>query len=88
MSQSLSQAQDPFYASIHLAKFSHNTCPLGTRNFTWTHVGSRNDLELLVRRTRVADDYDTLNERLMMKIVAGADVLVLSSFYNWCVDGD
>lgn len=79
MSQLLSQSGDLIYASISIAKFSHNTCPNGTRNFVWSHVANRNDLDLIVRRSRVVDEYGNFNERLVMKIVAGAELLVMWS---------
>lgn len=82
MSQLLSQALDPIDASISIAKFSHNTCPYGTQNFVWTHVANRNDLDFIVRRTRVVDEHGNFNERLVMKISAGAELLVLRSFAN------
>lgn len=79
MSQLLSQKEDPIYISTSIAKFSHNTCPLGTRSFTWTHTGARNDIDFIVRRTRVVDEHGNFNERLVMKITAGAELLVMAA---------
>ncbi|KAF4637206.1 hypothetical protein G7Y89_g877 [Cudoniella acicularis] len=75
MSEVFSQGQDPVWASISIAKFSHNTCPYGTRTFTWTHVGERNDLDLVFRSVRVVDDQGNFTERLFLKITAGAELL-------------
>lgn len=76
MSQSTSQAQDANWVSIPFAKFSHNTSPYGTRNITWSHVNYRSDLDLVVRNTRVTDDYGIHSTKFIMKITAGAEVLV------------
>jgi len=69
-------SQDPNWVSIPIAKYSHNTSPYGTRHFVWNHVGVRNDLDFIVRDTRVIDENGNYANRIVMKITAGADVLV------------
>lgn len=76
MSQLSSQVQDPNWVSAPIAKFSHNTSPYGTRSFVWVHVNNRNDLDFVIRNARVADDYGNYQDRILMKITGGADVLV------------
>jgi hypothetical protein len=76
MSQLSSLVQDPNWISIPFAKFSHNTSPYGTRNFIWSHVSQRNDLDLIVRNDRVVDEYGNYSNRVVLKITAGMDVLV------------
>lgn len=78
MSQISSQAQtqEPNWVSIPFAKYSHNSSPIGTRNFIWNHVGLRNDLDFIVRDTRVIDETGNYANRIVMKITVGADILV------------
>jgi hypothetical protein len=76
MSQDSSRALDPSWLSISLAKFSHNSSPYGTRNFTWNHVGFRNDLDFILRGTRVVDENGNFHTRILMKVNAGAEELV------------
>jgi hypothetical protein len=76
MSQLSSQVQDPNWVSVHITKFSHNTSPYGTRSFVWVHVNNRNDLDLVVRNSRVVDDYGNYQDRILMKVTGGAEVLV------------
>jgi len=76
MSQLSSQVQDPNWVSVPIAKFSHNTTPYGTKSFVWTHVNNRNDLDLVIRNARVVDDYGNYQERILMKVTGGAEVLV------------
>lgn len=76
MSQSASQALDSSWVSVSFAKFSHNTSPLGTRNFTWIHVGARGDLHIVLRNVRHMDDSGGYHTRLVMKINAGTEELV------------
>ena len=51
---------------------------MGTRNFTWNHVG-RNDLEFTRQNPTVVDENGNFHTRLLMKINAGAEELVGSS---------
>jgi hypothetical protein len=86
MSQSSSQALDPSWVSVSFAKFSHNSSPFGTRNFTWNHVGSRNDLDIILRDTRLLGENSNFQNRLVMKINAGAEELVcvsMTSAKSW-----
>ena len=76
MSPSSSHPLDPNWLSIPFAKFSHNSSPYGTRYFTWNHVGARNDLDFVLRNTRVADENGNFHTRILMKINAGAEELV------------
>jgi len=69
-------SQDPYWVSVPIAKYSHNTSPYSTRRFVWNHVGVRNDLDFIVRDTRVIDENGNYANRIVMKITAGADVLV------------
>ncbi|KAH6679669.1 hypothetical protein B0J14DRAFT_696905 [Halenospora varia] len=71
----ISQGQDPIWTPISIAKFSHNTCPYGTRTFTWTHIGERSDLDLVFRSARVIDGLGNYAERLVMQVSAGAEQL-------------
>lgn len=76
MSQLSSQIQDPDWVSVPIVKFSHNTSPYGTKSFVWVHVNTRNDLDLVIRNARVVDDYGNYQDRILMKITGGAEVLV------------
>ena len=76
MSQVSSQVQDPNWASIPFAKFSHNTSQFGTRNFVWNHAGARNDLDLIVRSVRLVDEQGNYSSRIVLKVTAGAEILV------------
>ena len=82
MSQIFSHPLDPTWLSIPFAKFSHNSCPYGTRNFTWNHVGARNDLDFILRHTRVADENGNFHMRILMKINAGAEELVRTTYMS------
>ncbi|CAG8959027.1 hypothetical protein HYFRA_00012187 [Hymenoscyphus fraxineus] len=70
-----SHSQDPNCTTIPFAKFSHVTCASGVTSFTWTHVGERDDLNLVFYSVRQFDDNGNRNERLYMKITAGAELL-------------
>ncbi len=76
MSQLSSQAQDPNWVSVPIMKFSHNTSPYGTKTFVWDHVNHRNDLDLVIRNARAVDDYGSYQDRILIKITGGAEVLV------------
>lgn len=76
MSQISSQIHDPGWVSIPFAKFSHNTSPYGTRNFVWNHVGTRNDLDFIVREVKLVDDKGNYTNRVLMRLTAGAEILV------------
>jgi hypothetical protein len=76
MSQVSSQGQDLNLVSISFAKFSHNTSLYGSRNFIWNHIGQRDDLDLIIRNTRLIDEYGNYATRVLMKITAGIDELV------------
>jgi hypothetical protein len=80
MSQISSQVQDPNWASIPFAKFSHNSSQIGTRNFVWNHVGARNDLDFIVRSARLVDEQGNYTNRIVLKITAGAEILVCSQY--------
>ncbi|KAG0645858.1 hypothetical protein D0Z07_7961 [Hyphodiscus hymeniophilus] len=82
MSQSSSQALDPSWVSVSFAKFSHNSSPYGARNFTWHHVGSRNDLDVVLRNTRLVDENGNFCNRLFMKISAGSEELEQQDLYE------
>jgi hypothetical protein len=75
MSQ-VSQAQDPNWASIPVAKFSHSTLPIGAQNITWTHLNNRNDIDLVIQSTRVFDGARNHLPQILMKITVGVKVLV------------
>jgi hypothetical protein len=86
-SQALSETQSqnptqtqahPSSTTISLAKFSHATCAPGARTFTWTHIGQRDDLTLVFCGARLVDHYGNLADRFLMKINAGAELLVLN----------
>ena len=76
MSQFPSQALNPDWVSVSLAKFSHNSSPFGTRNFTWSHVGCRKDLNFILRTSKLVDETGNVRDRIVMKISAGAEELV------------
>ncbi len=76
MSQLSSQFQDPNWLSVPIWKFSHNTSPYGTRSFAWVHINNRTDLDLVIRNARVVDDYGNYQDRILMTITGGAEVLV------------
>ncbi len=76
MSQHSSQARDPNWVSVPIMKFSHNTSLHGTKTFVWDHVNHRNDLDLVIRNARAIDDYGSYQDRILMKITGGAEVLV------------
>jgi hypothetical protein len=76
MSQLSSQAQDPNWVSAPIIKFSHNTSPYGSKTFVWDHINHRNDLDLVIRTARAVDDYGSYQDRILMKITGGAEVLV------------
>lgn len=72
-------------------KFSHNTSPCGTKTFVWDHVNHRNDLDLVIRNARAVDDYGSYQDRILMKITGGAEVLEtqdLSQLVLLCRDFD
>jgi hypothetical protein len=86
-SQALSETQSqnptqthglhPSSTTISLTKFSHATCAPGARTFTWTHVGQRDDLALAFCGARLVDHHGNLANRFLMKINAGAELLVM-----------
>jgi hypothetical protein len=79
MSQLSSQVQDPNWVSVPVAKFSHNNSPYGTKSFIWIHINHRNDLDFVIRNARVVDDYGNFQDRILMKVTGGAEVLVRAS---------
>lgn len=76
MSQISPQPQGPHRTSLPIAKFSHNSCQVGVRNFVWNHVGVRNDMEFVVQNTKAVDDFGNYVNRIVMKVTAGAETLV------------
>ena len=83
MSQVLSQGQDPDWVSIPILKFSHNTSPVG-KGYTWTHVNYKNDLEFIVCKGRMINEYGNIQTQALMKIISGTEVFV--SFRRYTVD--
>ncbi len=81
MSQVSSQALDPDWVSVSIAKFSHNTSPYGTRTYTWNHISTRNDLDFVIRNARCIDEEGKHDTRVIMKVTGGADVLVHNSSF-------
>jgi hypothetical protein len=75
MSQAFTLGQDTHLISIPFIKFSHSTSLYGTRNFIWSHI-QRDDLDLVVRYNRVIDEQGNCTTRVVMRIIAGKDVLV------------
>ncbi|RFU24707.1 hypothetical protein B7463_g11631, partial [Scytalidium lignicola] len=69
------QSQGSILASIPFAKFSHTSNPPEAVKFTWNHVG-RSDLDFIIHSSRIALDDGTYENRRVMKITAGADILV------------
>ena len=78
MSQLSSHAQDPTWVSVPIAKFSHNTSPYGVKSFVWTHIDHRKDMSLVIRNSRIVDEDGNFQDRTVMKITAGAELLVCS----------
>ena len=76
MSQASSQVQDPSWVSLPFEKYSYNNSRIGTRRYTWSHIGPRNDLDFVIRNVRVVDEQGNYINRVVMKISAGADILV------------
>ncbi|KAF8858048.1 hypothetical protein BDZ45DRAFT_623027 [Acephala macrosclerotiorum] len=75
MSQISSQALDPDWVSLSILKFSHNTSPYGTKTYTWSHISTRPDLDIVIRNTRCVDEQGKYETRVIMKVGAGADVM-------------
>jgi hypothetical protein len=76
MSQAKSHGEAPTWVVIPIAKFSHNLSPSNVKNFTWSHISHRNDLDLVLQNVRVVDDVGNRRDGIIMKITAGADVMV------------
>lgn len=75
MSQALG-AEDPIWASLPIAKFSHVIGHSGRRFPPWAHVSTKN-LNLVIQAIRVVDGYGSYDRRVVMKISAGAETLVI-----------
>ncbi|CZR52372.1 uncharacterized protein PAC_02249 [Phialocephala subalpina] len=75
MSQTSSQALDPDWVSLSIVKFSHNTSPYGTKTYTWSHISTRPDLDIVIRNARCVDEQGKHDTRVIMKVSAGADVM-------------
>ncbi len=75
MSQALG-AEDPIWASLPIAKFSHVVGHSGRRFPTWTHVSTKN-LTLVIQAIRVVDKYGSYDRRVVMRISDGTEVLVI-----------
>ena len=73
---SMSEAKSLDWIVVPIAKFSHNSCPVGTRNFVWNHVSLREDMDIVFQTSRMVDDLGNLANRVVMKITAGAELLV------------
>lgn len=72
----VSQFADPNWVSLSIVKFSHNTCPYGSKTYVWSHVANRKDLDFVVRNVSIVDDHGNYQDRILMKISAGVQVLV------------
>lgn len=70
-----------FSQPIPIAKFSHNTCPVGTRHFTWTHT-LRSDLDFTLQEVRVVDELGRRRAGVVLTIAAGAEVFVCSTMFD------
>lgn len=68
--------QDQTWAAIPIAKFSHNLSPSHVRSFTWAHVSHQNYLDLILQHVRVIDEREQQRPGIVMKVTAGAEVLV------------
>jgi hypothetical protein len=79
MSQ-VSQTQDPNWASIPVAKFSHSTLPIGAQNITWNHLNNRNDIDLVL-----FDGARNHPPQILMKITVGVEVIVHILFGFRCL---
>ena len=72
----ISHADDLDWVVVPIAKFSHNSCPVGTRNFVWTHVSLREDMDVVFQNSRIVDNFGNIAIRVVMKVTAGAELLV------------
>jgi len=72
----MSEAKSLDWIVVPIAKFSHNSCPVGTRNFVWNHVSLREDMDIVFQTSRMVDEMGNLANRVVMKITAGAELLV------------
>ena len=78
----MSQGRGSEWVVVPIAKFSHNSCPVGTRNFVWNHVSLREDMDIVFQSSRIADDCGTFQNRVVMKVTAGAELLVCAKRYG------
>ncbi|KUJ12432.1 uncharacterized protein LY89DRAFT_722057 [Mollisia scopiformis] len=76
MYQVSSQALDPDWISLSIAKFSYNTSPHGTKTYTWNHITTRPDLSFVIRNVRSISADREQEARVVMKITAGAEEMV------------
>jgi len=75
----MSQPKDLNWVVVPIAKFSHNSCPAGTRNFVWNHISLREDMDVVFQNSRIVDVLGNIVNRVVMKITAGAELLVCIS---------
>ncbi|KAH8601345.1 hypothetical protein B0O99DRAFT_667754 [Bisporella sp. PMI_857] len=73
----MSQTPESTWACLPIVKFSHNSCPVGVRNFIWNHIGLRNDMDFVIQNAQVVDGLGNVATRVVLKVVAGADTLEL-----------
>lgn len=77
MSQMSTQSQDPSGVCIPLGKYSYvlGRDVAGAGKLPWNHI-IRNDLNVHIRNVRNVDDQGNYLTRVVMKVMAGANVLV------------
>lgn len=73
MSQAMSP--DPIWASMPIVKFSHLTSLYGKGYPPWAHVAADN-LTLLIQTFRTCSENGGYDQRVMMKVLRGAEILV------------
>lgn len=63
------------WGPLTLIKFSYVTYPSNSICSTWNHLTS-NNLKLVIQTLRVVDDHGTYDQRLMMRVSKGPEILV------------
>lgn len=71
-----SQPDGPMWGPLTLVKFSYVTYPSNSICSTWNHLTS-NNLKLVIQTLRVVDDHGTYDQRLMMRVSKGPEILVI-----------
>jgi hypothetical protein len=85
LSQALNHVHDDCigWATFQLEKFSHATNRKEQQKlFSWQHEPPSNDMYFVLKKNRTALTNNQYEERRVMSVIRGAEVLVCSTYFD------